>query len=99
MIVGMKVNSIFVRVIGSNRFRLLVALSESAAEYIVGNHQFVPGHFRSLRVDLGIDVDQLDHPIAVGAGSRCEQVCNEVAGNNYVLTERLGVPAQNSGSI
>ena len=48
-----------------DRRRLLPALAVAAAEHFVRHHQLEAGEIPVLRVVLGVDVDQLHHPVRV----------------------------------
>ena len=80
--------------VGDERLGLFEARPEPAAKDLVGDHQLVSAHRRLGRVILGIDVDELDHPVAVRAAGRGEQAGGDPPGDRDVLGERLRLPAQ-----
>ena len=46
----------------------------TAAEDVCGNHQLVAAHFFLARDFVGVDVDQFDDPVGIGAAGGCDHV-------------------------
>ena len=73
VIVGGERNHVLDRNVRRQRGGLLDALVIPAADHVAGNHQLESAH-RLVRELLGIDVDQLHDPVAVGAAGGGKQM-------------------------
>ena len=65
----------------------------------IATRQLVAAHLRLARHLVGIDVDQLDHPVAVGAAGRRDQIRDRRAADPQRLGQRLGDVGQHVRSI
>ena len=81
------------------RLRLLEALVVAAAEHLAGDHELVAAHARLVGVLVGVDVDELDDPVAVGPRGRGEEAREDLARDGHVRAERLGLPAEHVGPV
>src|SRR5207249_6744269 len=97
VIVGVEVNGIFGDLVWSDWLRLLKAVAEAPAENLVGDGQLVSGHVGVGRVFFGVDVNELHHPVAVGAGGGSEEARDDVAYDRHVILKRVGLPSQHVG--
>ena len=52
----------------------------AAADHVHGDGELIAAELGLLRILVGIDVDQLDHPVAVGAAGRGDEVDERRAG-------------------
>ena len=82
---------------GRERFRLLKAVAESAAHDIAADQLLIAAHAHAGRVRIGvgvivgIDVDQLDDPVRVGAGRGDVQVGDDRPRQGDVLLQNVGL--------
>src|ERR1700676_2721955 len=76
------------------RLRFLEGIAKTAAEDLVGNHQLEAGKLPIFRKLLRIHVDQLDDPIAIGAGGGSEELGSDLAGEGDVFLEFAGLPGE-----
>ena len=67
------------------------ALAIAAAEDVHGDRQLVAAQLGLVGHLVGIDVDQLDHPVGVGAAGRGDQVGNGLAGDVHRRGQHVGV--------
>ena len=81
---------------GGDGLGLLEALAEPDAVDLVGDHELVAGE-RFIRL-FGIDIDQLDDPVAVGAAGRGEELRDDRADDVEILRQGLGLVAEHVGA-
>src|SRR6516164_4661325 len=93
VIVGMQIDRVFIHLVGSNCRGSFETLPVTAAKDFIYDHQLVTGHCRLFRIVVGVDVYELDHPVAVSAGGGGEQVRNHITVDSEIFTERLTLPA------
>jgi len=70
MVGRVQVDSVFLDAVTGNGLGTFKALTESSSKHLIRDHSFVTRKFRVGRVVIRIDVDQLDHPVAVCSGCR-----------------------------
>ena len=93
MIVRPQIDLVLVDLVRDERSGLFKTLEITTAEYLIDDHQLVPGHRRLFGIIIRVGIDQFDHPITVSARGRSKQVRNHIAINRQFLIERPGLPA------
>src|SRR5437667_11093976 len=78
------------RLVGRNGFGSFQALAITAAENIGGYHQLIAAHFLVPGDFIGINVNELDHPIRIGAASRGNEIRNRWAADLYWFGQNIG---------
>src|SRR3989442_14323919 len=76
--------------IGSDGFGSLETLAIAAAKDVGGNHQLVAAEGRLAGYFIGIDVDQLDHPVGVRAAGGGEQIGDWLPAYLYGRAQDVG---------
>src|SRR5215472_2346685 len=94
VIVGMQIDRVFIHLVPSNCRRSFETLPVTAAKDFIYDHQLVTGHCRLFRIVVGVDVYELDHPVAVSAGGGGKQVGNHITVDRKIFIERLALPAE-----
>nr|GEU28205.1 hypothetical protein [Tanacetum cinerariifolium] len=85
--------------IGGDRRRRFQAVAIAAPEDVHRNAQLVAAHLGLRRHLVGVHVDQLDHPVGVGAGGGREQVHHGRAGDAQRRLQRSGHVGQHVGAV
>src|ERR1017187_3939933 len=103
MRVGVQVDGVFQNFVRGDGFGALEARAETGAQDFVGDDQLEAGHVgvRGWVVGgvLGVNVDQLDGPIGVGAGGGSVKFGDDVTGDMDGVSERVGLPGENVGAM
>ena len=81
-----------------DRFGCLEALAIAAAENVGRYHQLITSQGRLGGYLVGVDVDQLDHPIRVRAARRGYQVGNRLPANLHWPAQRIGDECHHVGA-
>src|SRR2546425_1612006 len=76
--------------IGSDGFGSLETLAIAAAKDVGGNHQLVAAERRLAGYFIGIDVNQLDHPVGVRAAGGGEQIGDRLPAYLYSRAQDVG---------
>ena len=84
-------NRVIKRLIGRKRFRIVVVLTVPTPEDFCAYHKLVAGHLEC-RIIVRENVNELHHPISIGAGGLSEQLSDHRPTNSYRLQKRLANP-------
>ena len=87
------------RLAGRQRRRGVEAMHIAAPVNLDADRQLHPRRLGPCRAFIGINVDQLDHPVAVGAAGGGKQVDQRLPGDMGGLGERFGNEADDIGSV
>jgi hypothetical protein len=68
----------------------LQALAIAAAEDVGRNHELIAAHFRLPGYLVGIDVDQLHHPVGVRAAGRGDQIGDRLPADLHRRGQHVG---------
>jgi len=86
------------RLISRDRLGRLQALAIAATKDVGGNHELVATHGWLARDLVGIDVNQLDHPIGVRASGGGEQIGDGLPADFHWRAQDLGNKHHNIGA-